>query len=300
MTNNEEIFNQGLDILNKFKLNWNVTKLPLFSNLETDILPTNSFGIFRTDTNEWLGTHGKNYVPLQNCFALQNFDLINTVLTASQDIQDFNLQEVKAGVFLKGRKVYIQLPLRNEEIGASQVKRWITALNSHDGSTAVAFGSQQTVIICENTFYKAYKELNKVRHSLHMNQKLEVMVEDLNASLLLDKLMVDEFKSWIDKPITTNQIDAVLKSIVSLDDTQDLEDISTRKSNQIKRINESFETEFATQGENLWGLFNGVTRYTNHNMFPNKSQNSIQESLMLGQAAKINETAFNQIHAFAN
>jgi hypothetical protein len=35
-------------------------------------------------------------------------------------------------------------------------------------------------------------------------------------------------------------------------------------------------------------------------MFPNKSQNSIQESLMLGQAAKINETAFNQIHAFAN
>jgi hypothetical protein len=43
-----------------------------------------------------------------------------------------------------------------------------------------------------------------------MNQKLEVMAEDLNASLLLDKLMVDEFKSWIDKPITTNQIDAVL------------------------------------------------------------------------------------------
>ena len=292
--NNEEIISRGLDVMNKFKLNWNVTKLPLFSNLETDILPTNSFGIFRTDTNEWLGTHGKNYIPLQN------FDLINTVLTASQDIQDFNLQEVRAGVFLKGRKVFIQLPLRSEEIGASKVERWITALNSHDGSTAIAFGSQQTVIICQNTFYRAYRQLNKVRHSLHMNQKLEVMVEDLNASLLLDKLMTDEFKSWIDKPITTNQVDAVLKSIVSLDDTQDLEDISTRKSNQIKRINESFETEFATQGENLWGLFNGVTRYTNHNMFPNKSQNSLQESLMLGQAAKINETAFNQIHAFAN
>jgi hypothetical protein len=294
MNNYQDTIDQRLDVLNKFDLNWNVVKLPLFSNLGENVLETNSFGVFRTDTNKWLGTHGKNYTPLQN------FDLINTVLTASQDIQDFNLKDVKAGVFLNGRKIYIQLPIQDETIGASKVQRWITALNSHDGSTSIAFGSQQTVIICQNTFYKAYRQLNKVRHNLNMSQKLESMVEDLNTSLVLDKLMVDVFKSWVDKPITSNQVTAVLNSIVSLDGTEDMTNISTRKDNQIKKINESFETEFATQGENLWGLFNGVTRYTNHNMSPNKSQNAIKESLTFGQGAKINETAFNQIYAFAN
>jgi hypothetical protein len=294
MNNYQDTIDQRLDVLNKFDLNWNVVKLPLFSNLGENVLETNSFGVFRTDTNKWLGTHGKNYTPLQN------FDLINTVLTASQDIQDFNLKDVKAGVFLNGRKIYIQLPIQDETIGASKVQRWITALNSHDGSTSIAFGSQQTVIICQNTFYKAYRQLNKVRHNLNMSQKLKSMVEDLNTSLVLDKLMVDVFKSWVDKPITSNQVTAVLNSIVSLDGTEDMTNISTRKDNQIKKINESFETEFATQGENLWGLFNGVTRYTNHNMSPNKSQNAIKESLTFGQGAKINETAFNQIYAFAN
>ena len=294
MNNNQEIFDQGLDILNKFKLNWNVVKLPLHSNLDDKVLDTKSFGVFRTDTNSWLGTHGKNYVPLQN------FDLVNTVLTASQEIQEFNLDKIRAGLFLNGKKIYIQLPIEDETIGASKVKRWITALNSHDGSTSVAFGSQQTVVICENTFYKAYRQLSKVKHSLNLTEKLKVMSEDLNASLVLDKLMVDVFKSWVDKPITSNQVTTVLNSIVSLDGTEDMNNISTRKDNQIKKINESFETEFATQGENLWGLFNGVTRYTNHNMFANKSQNAIQESLTFGQGAKINETAFNQIYAFAN
>jgi hypothetical protein len=291
---NEQLLNHVLDIMNRYKLNWDVKKIPLFTNEEGGSLQTGSYGIFRSDNNAWLSTQGKNYVPLQN------FDLVSSVITASQNIREFNLDEVHAGQLSQGRKIYVQLPMEDEEIGNSKVNRWITALNSHDGSSCVAFGSQQTVVICQNTFYMAYKNLTHVRHNMNAKDKLMAMANDLNNSLMEDKLLTEQFKRWVDMPVTPIQIEMVKKSIVSLTEEKEGEKISMRKQNQLIKIDRAIEQEFSLEGENLWGLFNGVTRYTNHNMSSSKTRDEIKESLMVGQGARINKGAFNQIQAFAN
>ena len=291
---NEQLLNHVLDIMNRYKLNWDVKKIPLFTNEEGGSLQTGSYGIFRSDNNAWLSTQGKNYVPLQN------FDLVSSVITASQNIREFNLDEVHAGQLSQGRKIYVQLPMEDEEIGNSKVNRWITALNSHDGSSCVAFGSQQTVVICQNTFYMAYKNLTHVRHNMNAKDKLMAMANDLNNSLMEDKLLTEQFKRWVDMPVTPIQIEMVKKSIVSLTEEKEGEKISMRKQNQLIKIDRAIEQEFSLEGENLWGLFNGVTRYTNHNMSLSKTRDEIKESLMVGQGARINKIAFNQIQAFAN
>ena len=291
---NEQLLNHVLDIMNRYKLNWDVKKIPLFTNEEGGSLQTGSYGIFRSDNNAWLSTQGKNYVPLQN------FDLVSSVITASQNIREFNLDEVHAGQLSQGRKIYVQLPMEDEEIGNSKVNRWITALNSHDGSSCVAFGSQQTVVICQNTFYMAYKNLTHVRHNMNAKDKLMAMANDLNNSLMEDKLLTEQFKRWVDMPVTPIQIEMVKKSIVSLTEDKEGEKISMRKQNQLIKIDRAIEQEFSLEGENLWGLFNGVTRYTNHNMSLSKTRDEIKESLMVGQGARINKGAFNQIQAFAN
>jgi phage/plasmid-like protein (TIGR03299 family) len=290
---NEQLLNHVLDIMNKYKLNWDVNKIPLFTNEEGGSLPTNSFGIFRSDNNAWLSTQGKNYVPLQN------FDLVSSVITASTNIKEFDLNAVHAGQLSQGRKIYVQLPMEDEVIGNSKVNRWITALNSHDGSSCVAFGSQQTVVICQNTFYMAYKNLTHVRHNMNAKDKLMAMATDLNNSLMEDQLLTEEFKRWVDMPVTSRQIEMVKNGIVALNEDKE-EKLSMRKQNQLIKIDRAIEQEFSLEGENLWGLFNGVTRYTNHTMSPNKTQVDIKESLMVGQGARINKSAYNQIHAFAN
>jgi len=290
---NEQLLNHVLDIMNKYKLNWDVKKLPLFTNEEGGSLQTGSFGIFRTDNNAWLSTQGKNYVPLQN------FDLVSSVITASASIKEFDLDAVHAGELSQGRKVYVQLPMEDEVIGNSKVNRWITALNSHDGSSCVAFGSQQTVVICQNTFFKAYKNLTHVRHNMNAKDKLMAMANDLNNSLLEDQLLTEEFKRWVDMPVTSKHIEMVKNGIVSLSEDKE-EKLSMRKQNQLIKIDRAIQQEFSLEGENLWGLFNGVTRYTNHTMSPYKSSAEVKESLMVGQGARINKSAFNQIQAFAN
>jgi len=78
MQNNNKVF----EALEKTGLNWTVNKLPLFANGEGhgsplgfqdgqiihkhNVLPSKSFGMYRNDNNEYLGTVGERYNVLQN------------------------------------------------------------------------------------------------------------------------------------------------------------------------------------------------------------------------------------------
>ncbi len=59
MSNQEKVF----QVLEATGLNWTVNKKELVS---VDGLNTESFGMFRNDNNQWLGTVGKRYEPYQN------------------------------------------------------------------------------------------------------------------------------------------------------------------------------------------------------------------------------------------
>ena len=63
---NEISVEQGLkvlEILEATNLNWSVRKEDLMSS--SGLITPNS-GIYRNDTNEWLGTTSKKYIPYQN------------------------------------------------------------------------------------------------------------------------------------------------------------------------------------------------------------------------------------------
>jgi hypothetical protein len=234
---------------------------------------------------------------------LQNFDLVSSAVIASASIKDFNIDNAKGGLLKQGRKVFIQIPINDEEVGNSKIKRWITALNSHDGSSCVAFGSQQTVVICENTFYKAYRNLNHVRHNLNAKEKLFAMAEDLQKSLYEDALLIEQFKRWSDIKVEPRHIEQMVNAMVLVaNENQEGNDdnFSTRKKNQIISLNKSIEMEFSLEGENLWGLFNGATRYTNHVMNRGKSDAEKKESLMIGGGARLNQAAFNKVSLISN
>jgi hypothetical protein len=129
------------------------------------------------------------------------------------------------------------------------------------------------------------------------------MAEDLNKSLQEDALLIEQFKRWADIQVEPKHISQLVNSMVAVsNETQDNSglDISTRKKNQIIAINKAIQLEFSLEGENLWGLFNGATRYTNHSMNRGKSELEKKESLMIGGGARLNEVAFKKIELIVN
>jgi phage/plasmid-like protein (TIGR03299 family) len=278
MTKQEKTFN----LLEATGLNWTVNKEKLFT---TNGLETESYGVFRNDNNDWLGTVGKKYTPMQN------WELAETIIEATEGIGLFTS---KGGLLDGGCKVYLQAELPDEFIGRSGVKRHITALNSHDGTTSIGFGSSSTVVVCENTFFQAYKGLDKFRHFASASDNIKAAINDLRKALELDQMLMDNFKRMADMELKDEIVERVIKKIFSVDPSSQQNDYSKRKINQVNAFASALNKEIQLEGKTVWGLFNGVTRYTNHIAAPSTKEKK-EDYLMSGGGYKISNTAYDTI-----
>lgn len=273
---NEQIFN----LLEDSGLNWEVVKEPLISSVDGST--TSAFGIFKKSSREFLAAVKSRYIPYQN------YQLAEALITASQSI---NVNYSNGGQLGNGKKVFLQAELPDEYIGKSSVKRNLTALNSHDGSSTIGFGSSNTVVVCQNTFFRAYKDLSKFRHSVNAAEKVLALAADMNAAMLADQQLMTNFKLMASVRLRDEMIERVIKKIflVNLNDKQ--EDVSTRKTNMISRFADSLDTEIKLEGKTMWGLFNAVTRYTNHVAAPSNHNDKL-DYLMAGQGYKMSNLTY--------
>jgi phage/plasmid-like protein (TIGR03299 family) len=274
-----DLHNQTLELLEQTATNWTVNKLPLVTQ---DGLPTESFGMFRNDNNLWLGTIGKQYEPIQN------FEIVETLIATTEEISEKH----KGGMLFNGKKVYYQSEIDPIQVANDEVKRYVTILNSHDGSSSLGFGFSNTVVVCQNTFYKAMKDVQRFRHTTTAKERLEIARKQVREILLAENEVMETYQRMADKKITNNAIKMVVADLFDFkpeDFENPVEDFSTRKVNDIAKFKAIMDSEFASHGETLWGLFNAVTWKTNH---ADVKRNNQVENVMVGSGYKKNNSAF--------
>jgi phage/plasmid-like protein (TIGR03299 family) len=274
-TINERVF----DLLEQTGLNWEVSKEPLISSIDES--PTRVFGTFKKTSRQFLGAVKSRYE------VYQNHQLAEAIITAADSI---NVEYNNGGEMKKGKRVFLQATLPDEYIGKSVVKRNLTALNSHDGTTSIAFGSSNTVVVCENTFFRAYKDLSKFKHSISAPQKVKALAMDMNAAIRADEQLMNNFKLMSEIRLEDNMVDKVINKIFKIS-SHPQDDISTRKKNIIDSFNIALDTEIKLEGNNVWGLFNAVTRYTNHIASPEDNTSRL-DYIMAGGGYKLSNMTY--------
>lgn len=277
---NDKVFN----LLEATNLNWTVTKEPLFARIGDKEIETESYGIMRGEKH--LGTVGQQYQPFQNS------QLAETIVNATESL---NIKTTNGGSLAGNRKVYLQAELESLHIGNTQVKRWITTVNSHDGSTSIGFGSTNTMVICSNTFYRAYKELSRFRHTLNAKDRIQVAIQELRTSMQLDNNLMDSFKRMSDFKLDQPIVEQLLETIFEVQKDTQRSEISSKKNNQILEFNQALLTSIKEQDSTVFALFNAVTRYTNHVVKPKQERLNY---LMNGTGYKINNKAFELLNGY--
>lgn len=272
-----------VQLLEHTGLMWSVKKEPLFTG---EGIRTESFGIIRQDNQQWLGTVGNQY----ECF--QNWDLAETIIQAAEGLGD----RFRGGLIGCGDKVFVQVALQDEHVANDTIKRYITALNSHDGSTSIGFGSSNTVVVCQNTFMRSYREISKFRHTTNSKQRIELAAQDLRAAIIKDEKLMDSYKRMSEEPINKKLFGDVVKIMFGEDLSVDKSEVSSRKANQIKDFNVTLQKELASHGETLWGLFNAVTYYENHLRV--KKDDQKDKHIMIGGGYRRMNTTFDEIMAY--
>lgn len=263
-----------LDLLTATGLNWTVSKESLST---ASGIVTESFGLIRKDTQTCLGVVGKVYEPFQN------YQMAEILLEAADGL-GHTIE--RGGMLQNGRKIYLQIGLPDAFIGKSDVKRWITGLNSHDSSRCIGFGSSNITVVCANTYAMAFGDLLKFRHTLSAKEAIEEAMKGMRVALNLEERQIADMIRMSDLPLSQGAFASVIKACFDLDVTQ-----SGNDDKKAVALSRAIDKEIQLEGPTLWGLFNGITRYTNH-VAPAKDRDSY---LMVGAGYETNLLAFNTI-----
>ena len=276
--------NRTQQVLDQVGLNWSVREESITT--ESGIIVPKSKAIIREDTNTVLSVHGDGYFPYQNH---QMVDLLDKVS------QQVGLPIHKGGYFGGGEKVYLQLKSNDLKLGNDRVEGFITGVNSFDGSTSLAFGPSNITISCQNSFFAAFRNLNaKIRHTKNMEMRIDDICRGLEGVLEEEKEMFEDIKKLSETKMTKKQEDWVTRTLFNIMKDVDLNsdnDVSTVTRNRLSRFYVDLNGEVKEKGDNLWGLFSGVTKYTTHSL--SKGDNS--ENKMFGTYGQRERQIFKEL-----
>lgn len=266
------------ELLIASKTDWTVEKKPLFGpNGES----TNGYGIFRTDNNLCLGLVGSKYT------ITQNQEVLEMLMYAAGSL---NIPAVRGGCLGMGERVYYQFQLPEVTIGGSRNLRYLTGLTAHDGLSKIGFGATNVVVVCQNTFFQAFKDCDAVKHTPNHRERLVGMIKSLRESMSAEEQVIERMIKMSTTTVPEKIDDDFLFEIIG----GHLE--STRSNNRLNDLKAAMSTEYSTHGDTAYGLFNAVTRFTNH-MTTYKDIDNKRKALMFGSGARINQRAFDLIEA---
>lgn len=274
-----------IDILEKTDLNWQVEKEQLFrANGEK----TNTFGVFRKDNGTQLNQVKNSYQVYQNYQLVE--DLVNVV---GDHLNIENVNTIKGGSLQGGRKIFLQFPIEQVGIKNDIVKRYLTFINSHDGSTTVGIGSSNIVVSCANTFFAAHKGMSnksKFKHSVGSLTKIKDLTDEMADALNNEQILIDKMKRLVDKPIFQEEIDEVKRIVLGTIPKE----ASTRLLNLKDKLDNSINKELVAKGMDRWGLFNGVTYYNTHEA----KKDGGDYNTMFGQGLRSNNQVLEYLSSY--
>jgi len=282
---NQIVENNRVDqFLDRTGLNWKVRTEGLQTS--SGIIIPDKIGIVREDDSTILGIHSNGYVPYQND---QMMELLFKVS------QQTGLDVHRGGLFGGGRKVFVQLKSNDLALGTDRIEGYVTGINSFDGSTSLSFGPSSKTISCQNTFFGVYKDLNsKVRHTKNMELKIDDICRQIEGVVEEEKNVFGSIVKMSETRFDDMIKDRVIKSLFNIEKNADIKDIDALSSvtqNKLSRFYVDLNGEIQGKGDNLWGLFSGVTKYTTHSM--GKGDNS--ENKMFGSYGNRERQIFKEL-----
>ena len=238
--------------------NWDVATSPVFAELNGQQVAVSGYkAIVRNDNGKTLNICKPGYVPLSNA------DFIATAEQFS-DITGFpiaSVHELEGGcktlAFLECTETI--------EIDGHAFRDYLMLGNSHDSSSVFFVGNSNTMIRCGNRFARRFKALT-ARHSASLHTGVQNIREEFQSYRSKQQEYYRTLRQFQKVEVSEEIMNSLIARMASMTTEERLgkEEISTRKKNIALTIEASLQREMNDLGFNLYGLFNGVTHYTTH------------------------------------
>jgi hypothetical protein len=256
-------------------IDWEIESSPIYSN---GLLIPGYQAIVRNDNNICLNVAKATYTPTKNGKLVE----VTEKLASMTGFEATGFSEFKQGKMVLS---YLKADKATKLLGWD-MEDYMVIGNSHDGTTGFFIGTSSVMLRCQNQFSKVSQNL-KAFHTRNNEVRIDQLVGYFKHYEAERKAIADRMKQFSKVKIDHKIITALSERLFRMENGQ--EEVSARKANLLEEFNRSITQECADLGNNLHGLFNGVTHYTTH---VQKTNEKVFGNIV-GQAAKMNTRAFS-------
>jgi len=250
----------GEEALKLALLDWEVSKLQLHHPITNELIP--SWGVFRNDNNDYLGTVGSQFTLFQNH---EGVELVDTIL-----LEDPNAKYVTAGALGKGEKIWLLAKI-NGDIRIMNTedihKEYLLFTMGHDGSLAITAKLVNTRVVCNNTLNVALGEKGnevKIKHTANAKRRVEIAKQVIKKAHDRIKSIEDRFNELAQRKVTKESFMDVMTKLFG--DFREAE--NKRTENRIVQIAGLFESNdknaFPQFRGTAYNLLNAITEEVDH------------------------------------
>lgn len=261
------------------KLNWDIRLEPVILNKSFD---TGKKAIIRNDTNQLLSIVGKHYEPVTN-YQLMHF---TDALTKSGEFELKGFDELNDGKIVMA---FLKNTNPNLKINGCSNEEYMFVGNSFDGTKRFHIGTASNLIRCSNQWSATLKVFNK-KHTSYLDIN-DTIAQDIIRNYKAKKgILYESFDGMesvrVDESVITRLIKEV--QVMLATDSKAIKQKDWTSSPSMLTLRKSIDREMKDLGNNAFGLFNGVTWYTTHEM----RTSDLVTSQISGTANLINQKAF--------
>jgi hypothetical protein len=271
-------------------LNWDIRMEPLIINNTINI---GKMAIVRNDSNKLLSIVGDKYEPVSNA-KLMHF---TNALTKTDEFELMGFDELNEGkivlAFLKNKQPNLKINgFLNEE--------YLFIGNSFDGTKRFHIGTASSLVRCANQFSTALKVFSKKHNSL-LNMNDETVRDILSIYNEKKQTFYNTFEEMESVRVDERIVQQLIKEVHLMlsYDSKAIKPKDWTSSPAMITLHNAIQREMKDLGKNAFGLFNGVTWYTTHEM----RNSEAHQSMINGNANRINQKAYSfcsKLKEFAN
>lgn len=273
-------------------------KVPAINDDGTIVMGTekemqSGFCPVRTDTMQALSTGGLShgFTPIQNRDAF-------SVIPELANVVDLSL--VKGNIWGNGAGVYAQVSLGNMEIGKTgdTIGKYLTVINSHDGSQAMKILITPFRMFCKNQITAMTKNASEsnmitIRHTASASDRLAEMIESMRIVDGAFEYTEDIYNQLADRKVNIDHVDEVLKKLFPLAPEAGIRTVNNYKR-QIDAVARRFQ--YADNGrierDTAWNLYNSIQGTYQHDSRMTSTKN---KSVLMGSIAQKSALALSTV-----
>jgi hypothetical protein len=264
-------------------LSWDIETRPVSFQKGGQIISDENYKLItRNDTDSVLSVMSKNYVPMTN----EDFMESTQRMVEVSGMPLVGFQE-----FMGGKVVFGVLKNNQENFKVGQkypIEDYLILGSSFNGEKPFFVGTSTILLRCMNAFSRI-NILETVRHTKNGPQRRETLFQYVETYMKQRTELYSKFDLMLEQEVKNIERDLFVKQVLGIPILpEDGKDFHKRTQTRIEGLTNAIEGEMKDLGNNVFGLFQGVTKYTTHDL---KTRNGGPFGNIMGTANEINQRA---------